>query len=721
MKTIMIKTKSILKIGVFSIVILSLLISPILKSYAVPLSEAAEKETCDSIKGICLEEGKCGTTGEYPDSVVEDPSFSCPDNKICCRNVKTPEEYNTNVTETISENPALKICGDTYPGQGWGIENIVSPNYFAHKVCLFQVGIIEGLGKMFAALINLQISMIFWAFDPDTYGGFVLNPGVEEVSDYLINLVNLVLILGLVFIAIATILGIKKYSWQQTLWKLIVVALLVNFSLVIAGMVLDVSHFLAYNFLTLAKKESTTIADKMIATFNATSTLDSDIKYDLSFMPGTQLETNTNTGTKTLKSGWGLSWGNFFIVTILLLIIGIFVLIALLAVFVTMMLRSGIIIALLALSPVAFTAWIFPDTEKYWKMWWQQFIKWCTYPILFAFMLWIGISVVTNLEPGSNANLGIVSFFVRMFLFSMFLVGGLIFSVQGGGATAQFVMKQGSKLALGLGSAGLGFALGRIVNSGWYNKIAEKLSAKEGKLGEKPILGAITRPISAQLYKLKGAVSATRAKKEEEELKAISGEENALTNYVISARRLGKTTSALKALKIKADNAFEFTDAERQFMVQLPERFGGTEEARRIYKYNAAVRIDKSTGKPIAPLHVATRYNLSPASEMNVEEVIKTLGANAQDFLANTQYGILQTASTIRQIAKFIQDIPASHLERFLIYLSKNVFGTPQKPISLHEWLSNNNKPIATLIENPPKGGRESDLASLITTVWNTK
>jgi hypothetical protein len=267
-----------------------------------------------------------------------------------------------------------------------------------------------------------------------------------------------------------------------------------------------------------------------------------------------------------------------------------------------------------------------------------------------------------------------------------------------------------------------GFALGRIVNSDWYNKLAEGLSAKEGKLGEKPILGAITRPISSQLYKLKGTVSATRAKKEEEELKSISGEENALTNYIIAARRLGKTETVLKALKIKADANFGFTDSERQFMEQLPERFYGTEEARRIYKYNAALRIDKSTGKPIAPLYVATRYNLSPTGEMNIEEVIKTLGVNAQDFLANTQYGILYKAKTIREIAKFIQDIPPSHLNEFLTYLAKNVFkDATGKPRSLKEWLYSENPSIASLIDSPPKGGRESDLASLITAVWDTK
>jgi hypothetical protein len=145
-----------------------------------------------------------------------------------------------------------------------------------------------------------------------------------------------------------------------------------------------------------------------------------------------------------------MSLGYFFITAFSIILIGLFAVISLLAVFLAMIIRSGIIIVLLCFTPVAFAAWIFPDTEKYWKMWWEQFIKWCTFPVLFGVMLWIGVSAVNNLGitkiASEGADLGMMPFIIRLFLFSMFLVGGLIFSVQGGGATSQFVMKQAGKV-----------------------------------------------------------------------------------------------------------------------------------------------------------------------------------------------------------------------------------------------------------------------------------
>ena len=395
MKTIMIKTKNILKIGVFSIVILSLLISPTLKF------KISEVKAQNFAIGPNAEELKLHF--EHFESSAED---------LC------------------------KGVGD----DSW--LHAFTLAYWEHLNCVIQKSIIAALGTSFSAMVNSLIGWILWAFSPATYGGFSTNTAVLSVWKSMRNLVNLFLALGLVFIALATILGIKKYSWQQTLWKLVVVALLVNFSLVMAGMILDVSHFFAYSFLTLAKGDNQIIAESLIKSFE-TEKLDEDAIYSI---PG--IDTTTPTSTK----GWGLSWGGALTVILVLLIIIVFTFLSLLSVFAAMLVRSFFIVALLCLSPIAFASWIFPDTEKYWKMWWQQFIKWCTYPVIFALMFWIGISVIIDIEPGKGVGAGVMASILRILLFSMFLVGGLIFSIQGGGATAQFVMKQGSKVRAFVGT-----------------------------------------------------------------------------------------------------------------------------------------------------------------------------------------------------------------------------------------------------------------------------
>ena len=58
------------------------------------------------------------------------------------------------------------------------------------------------------------------------------------------DVVNIFYILVLLIISIATILGISSYGMKQTLWKLILSALLINFSLPIAGIFVDFSNTL---------------------------------------------------------------------------------------------------------------------------------------------------------------------------------------------------------------------------------------------------------------------------------------------------------------------------------------------------------------------------------------------------------------------------------------------------------------------------------------------
>ena len=404
------KTKNILKIGVFSIVILSLLISPILNLHH-------QKASADV--------GIVGSLG-----------------------YQSWKEILARVPETQAE----KWCDAIYGEEEWKGVPFVTKNWWSHLFCVIQLSVIEGIGAAMFGLTQSLIGYILWALNPVTYGGFVKNIAVQGIWSVLRNFMNLALVLILVFIAIATILGIKKYRWQETLWKLVIVALLINFSLIIPGIILDTSHFITYTFLNLARIDDLDIADSMMKGL-ASEELARAGKYQLPMIDNIIATYDSSTKETSVEAtGWGLGIGKSLIVAILLLLIGIFVVIALVAIFFTMIFRAFMIIALLCVAPIAFAAWILPDTEKYWKMWWQQFIKWCTYPILFALMLYIGIYIMTGIKLGTaglakeDIKIGLITTVVQMILFSMFLVGGLIFSIQGGGAVAQFVMKQGSKV-----------------------------------------------------------------------------------------------------------------------------------------------------------------------------------------------------------------------------------------------------------------------------------
>jgi len=104
------------------------------------------------------------------------------------------------------------------------------------------------------AILKLILWVIIGAFDwflnPINFGGYVNFVVETQLWQFSRDLANLVLILATIFMALATILKLKEYSWDKLLWRIVVIALLVNFSLVICGILVDLSNFLTTYFLT---------------------------------------------------------------------------------------------------------------------------------------------------------------------------------------------------------------------------------------------------------------------------------------------------------------------------------------------------------------------------------------------------------------------------------------------------------------------------------------
>ena len=195
-----------------------------------------------------------------------------------------------------------------------------------------------------------------------------------------------------------------------------------------------------------------------------------------------------------------------------MILVGGFAVIALLAIFLTVVVRNLFLIMLLGLSPIVFAAWIFPDTEKYWKMWWSNFIKWCFFPVIFAFILFLALTVMDAM-PAIGTTDSIAATIVRMVLFSMFLVGGLIFSVQGGGVVSKTVMQQSSKIGAAAG-AFLGYkTLKGVAGSETWRKTQKKL--EDSKF-------APTHDIGVWMSRQPGKIRSAELKQIEEDYKGRS-------------------------------------------------------------------------------------------------------------------------------------------------------------------------------------------------------
>ena len=443
------KTKNILKIGIFSIVIFALLISPILKSN----SPQAKAQFPTSTEFIFAQEGGYGYTPEELHL-----SF-------------TQKEAN-DVCSVLTYNAVLERCMAEPDGTHFKPLCMAKAS-FARIQCELIIGTLEGLNMMFGGIINSEIEWILKTVNPATYNGIVKNEGVLAIWTILRDIVNSLLILGLIGIAIATIVRYKKYVWQNTLWKLVIVALLVNFSLVITGPIVDVSNQLSGQFLYMSQKDGS-IAPRIMKGYGYTKTEGTTNQYNPPNLRDKYESINQAGPVGKITVGLG----DAFILAFITILTGGFAVIALLAIYLTMIVRNVFLIMLLGLSPIAFAAWIFPDTEKYWKMWWSNFIKWCFFPIIFAFTLYLGLTVMTAMPP-INPNSSMTDTVIYMILFSMFLVVGLIFSLQSGGAVSKIVMQQASKAGAAVrGFAGYKVQKG-VTGSETYRKAQEKLEGSK--------------------------------------------------------------------------------------------------------------------------------------------------------------------------------------------------------------------------------------------------
>jgi len=154
------------------------------------------------------------------------------------------EKAGEEIGEELAQNRASN-CTPDQPNLGL-IDFFKNPlGWFLRLIFWILHFIMEFLADAFVFLLT-----------PQNFGGFVNFSPVKQIWKTSRDLANLGIILGFVIMALTTILKIEKYSWEKILWRLVLVALLINFSLVICGIFVDISNFLTIYFITGASNQT---------------------------------------------------------------------------------------------------------------------------------------------------------------------------------------------------------------------------------------------------------------------------------------------------------------------------------------------------------------------------------------------------------------------------------------------------------------------------------
>ena len=277
----------------------------------------------------------------------------------------------------------------------------------------FLIMVQELIGKIIIWFVGLATGFLHYKSLQDSS---IVELGWKTLRD----LVNMFFVLALLVIALATILRVETYGMKSLLPKLIGVALLINFSLVMAGAVIDFSGVLTNFFLENESDFFMNIAESMgLPTIMVSSTQDGtsnnftcteyigDIGTTL-IVKNCDLCDGTCTPTSVNKTDWSTIKGDRYWKVILALILSI--IFTTIAAFVfgalafLLLIRLIVIWFLLILVPLAAFFWILPATEKMATQWLNNFIKWVFFAPAVTFFIWLSVKSWTEFIAGRAAN-----------------------------------------------------------------------------------------------------------------------------------------------------------------------------------------------------------------------------------------------------------------------------------------------------------------------------
>lgn len=205
----------------------------------------------------------------------------------------------------------------------------------------------------------------------------ILTPVVDGWQ-FVRDVMNMVFILVLIIIAFGTMLRIESYSYRKLLVNLIIMALLVNFSLLIGRVIIEIADTAQFEFLPITGQGSGSIQMKSL------------YKHLTEININVMIEAINKTG-QIPSQPMILTFDMFFRFFVTLVTVLTFAVVA-----AFLMIRFIVLWILLILSPVAYALFALPPAAKYAKEWWDTFIKYALFAPIVAFFLRITLSFYEN-------------------------------------------------------------------------------------------------------------------------------------------------------------------------------------------------------------------------------------------------------------------------------------------------------------------------------------
>jgi|GEM_PF-5881906 len=257
------------------------------------------------------------------------------------------------------------------------------------------------------ATVVISLQAFFLTFVINLNFGIVNSPAVQIGFSAVLAFANILFVTAIIVMAVATIVRYNAYGVKQLLFKIVVAAVAVNFSLVIAGTAISFSDQLSIFFLSrsvpnpAATNDAAGLASNM---HQFSSQIAGTFNPQRAFLWGEKGGTTTTTAQADYQKRFdSLNSKNGFVFSAIL---GVFITVMILAQIVIFL---GVLIGaffvryvwlglLLMIMPIVWVAWIFPFSSSYVRQWMSKFINWTFFGPLALFFLYLGMRISAALN-----------------------------------------------------------------------------------------------------------------------------------------------------------------------------------------------------------------------------------------------------------------------------------------------------------------------------------
>lgn len=416
----------------------------------------------------------CGTR------IAGEATSSCGSNATCQQNyVQSNCGGNTECTATAQQTlnslaGSSTSAEDPASGLGW----------FGQQLYGAVIVIINVILAAIVALISSILALVGTGFDfavnhsiiqfATNYDKFFAT-GVNKAWGGFRDIANIIMIAMFIFVAFAVILNSETYGIKRFGVRILMVAVLINFSLFFTKVIIDASNITASQFRSAIVIQNTStnkpggITEAIMQRAGLTAFSYSAAYSALDSVSG---------------KGKDLSLGNSFLYAFLVIVFSGSLIVIFLYGLILLATRSVAFLVLMITSAMAFAIFLVPKYgDQWWHKWWDTLIKNALFAPLLMLMLWAVVNLIQGLGGPGSVGTGILTQMVKNSansgesgwapVFNMMLIVGLVYasikianelSIAGGSFAQKWSMKglRGALRGSGLGVlSGLAGRLGR--------------------------------------------------------------------------------------------------------------------------------------------------------------------------------------------------------------------------------------------------------------------